>query len=117
MSLNNEKQRYIDDDDTIIPCEICNAPVKNPNIHSQVCWYAIPGATGSGMQAYAPTHCRVVQHYACCWEHATLASITCLLTHLREQPHAVGEQGERRDDGTFISPELSAIYEVIKKYE
>ncbi len=116
MPLNTKRQIYIESDEKQLACEICGKSIKLPNIHSQVCWYAIPGPTGAGMQAYPPTHCSVVQHYACSWEHATLASILCLLTHLQQQDHE--RQGiERRDDGSFANETLSRIYELVQQFE
>lgn len=73
-----------------IACEICGTLSPTVATHSIIMVYAMPGQDSSELpfvKGHPPYQCESEQHFACCYEHAALAAITCLLHHMNDARH------------------------------
>ena len=85
-------------------CEICGTSVPLANTHSIAIDYRMPGL---GVQTY---QCKNEQHFADTHEHAVLAAIACLLSHIESGPH-IGTIGT-----DYTDVDLQALNKAFKKY-
>ena len=88
-------------------CEVCGTVVTLANTHSVSVCYNMPGA------GYAAYQCANEQHFACSHEHAYLAAMACLLSHIENGTHAQPLSAP----GTYVDSDLQTIQNIIAKYE
>ena len=65
----------------IMTCEVCGVVVPIAKTHSLIVTYGMPGV------GLSPYQCRATQHFACSHEHALLAHLQCLFTHIENGDH------------------------------
>jgi hypothetical protein len=73
-------------------CEICDKIVPLNDMHSLAVVYRMPGP---GSTAY---QCPNEQHFGCCHEHAVLAALACLTSHIEAGPYANKQVAYENED-------------------
>jgi hypothetical protein len=91
-------------------CEICGKIVPLNDLHSLAVVYRMPGPGGTAYQ------CPNEQHYACSHEHAVLAVVACLTSHIELGPYA-NKQAEYEDEDLKVLKQRVSKYHNQKDYD
>lgn len=81
-----------DPSQVLITCEApgCSKQIALANACSMAVVYRMPGF------GHAPYQCGDEQHFGCCHEHAILALLSCLFSHIEAGDHAIHDHQEEK---------------------